>query len=279
MSTILLVAGLLLVTGLAITLRIRQERLASRHAAEHARELADRVAALEEQLRRTGEHEREWLAVLAHELRSPTGAVMGYAELLRDGTLGDLEPRAADAVLRMAQAAQQVLGLIQGIEEISLLNDPGLEDAEEFEARDIIDPAVQLLDADAQGRGTTIRVGPVQARIRSRRDEAARALGLALGAAIKAAAGRTLLVSAVATDHATTIAIGGANLDPSRDDPAAAPPDTPLTGIGFRIALARATLTRCKGSVDIRHAADGADLLITLPRLAPGSLADTEQEP
>jgi signal transduction histidine kinase len=123
MTLVSVVIGLLALGGIAVAVRIWTEQRARQFAAARAGELALRVDELQQALVGAGEHEREWLAVLAHELRSPVGAVLGYAELINDGALGAMDPRIADAVVRMGRAADQILSLVQGLEDLAQLND------------------------------------------------------------------------------------------------------------------------------------------------------------
>ncbi len=50
-----------------------------------------------------------------HELRTPVSIIMGYAELLRDGTLGGLAPEQREAVFAIANQAQVLRKLVERI--------------------------------------------------------------------------------------------------------------------------------------------------------------------
>jgi two-component system, NtrC family, sensor kinase len=197
----------------------------------------------------------DWNAVLAHELRSPLAAILGYQELLDDGTFGELPPAAEDALRRMRYAATQLLTLIDAAE--------GGDDADEpstVMARDFIDSAVTTVRFEADARATHIVTPETAIQLSTRITDACRALALMLGAAIKATPGGTLRCN-VDDDDTPRITVSGTGLDPVRDR---LDPNRPLTGAGLRLELASAAARRVRGSVELR--VDGA-LELVLPRL------------
>lgn len=199
----------------------------------------------------------EWSAVLGHELRSPVAAILGYQELLSEGTFGPLPPDAADAIRRIGFAADQLLLLIDAIE-------PGHDDderAEAVHAHDVIDRIVTLARLEAEGRGVTIDVAPDRVRLVTRPGDAARALALMLGAAVKVSPGAALRVAA-SDGSIPRISVAGANLDRERDTIAH---DAPLTPAALRLQLARVAAGRAGGSVDVDPS---GSVHLVLPRLA-----------
>jgi signal transduction histidine kinase len=212
--------------------------------------------------------QREWLAALAHELRSPIAAVAGYAELIVDGVLGDADPRVRDAVVRMNRAAEQMLAVIEGVEDLVLINDATPQAPETVRLIDLLGDAANLLRPDAESRGARIQVEESAATLRTRRDDAQRGISLALGAAVKSATGRTIILSAdAAQDDAVTVRIAGSGVSVRTDDPEVLDSRQSLSGVAFRIALARAVLRRCDGSLHVHGTDGGADLVLVLPTL------------
>lgn len=196
----------------------------------------------------------DWNAVLGHELRSPISAILGYQELLEEGTLGVLPPAAADAVHRIRLAAEQLLLLVVAIERTS-----DSDDAEPIAARVVIDEAVSAIRFEADARGSSIDVGDSSVMLLTRRNDARRALALVLSAAIKVGPDLPLHVAA-AQSEAATVTVTGARLDPVRDS---ADPDLPLTGAGLRLQLARAAAGLAGGSI---HLDSAGTVHLTLPR-------------
>ncbi|WP_044891458.1 sensor histidine kinase [Opitutus terrae] len=78
---------------------------------EHARRLAEELAAANAELARLNAEKNEFMAIAAHDLRAPLATVRGFAELLRDGRLGEEEKRVT-AVHEIHAQATRMLGLV-----------------------------------------------------------------------------------------------------------------------------------------------------------------------
>ncbi|MGH7447061.1 MAG: histidine kinase dimerization/phospho-acceptor domain-containing protein, partial [Longimicrobiales bacterium] len=137
---------------------------------------------------------KDWNSILGHELRSPIAAILGYQELLEEGTLGDLPPAANDAVQRIRFAANQLLLLVAAIERTDS------DEVETVDARDVIHDVLATIRFEAEARGTRIDTTEDAVALVTRRTDACRALALALSAAIKVTPGGTLQVAAADGD-------------------------------------------------------------------------------
>jgi 16S rRNA (adenine1518-N6/adenine1519-N6)-dimethyltransferase len=208
--------------------------------------------------------QREWLAALAHELRSPLSAILGYGELLAEGALGPLEPRALDAINRSRLAADQLLRLIEAIEELFSPAVGGTDTFASFSARGAMDAVGETLRSDAEARGATLLIEGADIELYSSENDVRRCLLLALAAALKASPGATLRLHATAGPP-PAILLDGADLEPERDDPehghAAA-----VSGAGLRISLARRSARLAGGDLTLFATPVGTRLRIELPR-------------
>jgi signal transduction histidine kinase len=113
--------GLICVSGFTVGTTVFLERYrfdVFRQAAELRRANAALVSA--------NRAKTEFLANVSHELRTPLNVMLGYAELLRDGTFGDLAPPARDALQRMLNSAQMLLALVDDFLDLSRLESQGL---------------------------------------------------------------------------------------------------------------------------------------------------------
>jgi signal transduction histidine kinase len=244
-----------LVVAIGFMIRARAEQKA-RRAAEQ--QLAD-LRARHDQRDGGRNADSEWVAVLAHELRSPLAAILGYEELLEDGTFGELDAPALDALRRMRFAAAQLTSLIDGLEGD---HPDGDHAPERLPARILIDQVVDAVRYEAEGRSTTIEHDSGDTILVTFPTPALRALVLMLGAAIKGSPNTSLRI--VTHDGPVPrISISGTRLDPDRDSDA---PDRPLTGSALRLQLARAVAAPAQASIDLD--ADGT-LHLHLPRLGP----------
>ncbi len=71
-------------------------------------------ARLSEELEQSRRGGRDLLATLSYELRTPLHAIMGYADLLCEGTFGELSQGQTDTVRRIDQGARELLNLVEG---------------------------------------------------------------------------------------------------------------------------------------------------------------------
>ncbi|HSJ07057.1 MAG TPA: histidine kinase dimerization/phospho-acceptor domain-containing protein [Longimicrobiales bacterium] len=215
----------------------------------------------------------EWRAVLAHELRSSVAAILGYTELLADGTFGPLDDRAGLAVRRIGHAADQLLGIVEALEDPATAGLTAGEFAADVTGRELIVEAVRPLLSDAEARGVTLHFEDGDTELRTRRNAAVRTVRIVLGAAIRTSPGATLRLGTTATP-APAITIHGTHLDPVGDEPDHA--EAPLTGAGLRVSLARRTARAVGGRVVMERVADGTRVSVILPHVP---FDDAEQRP
>jgi len=86
--------------------------------AEKARLLRE-LGQTREALERASRVKEEFLGVMSHELRTPLNVVMGYARLLNERVLGDMNPMQAQAVTKIMSRARDQLTMIADILEIA----------------------------------------------------------------------------------------------------------------------------------------------------------------
>jgi signal transduction histidine kinase len=218
---------------------------------------------------------RELYAVLAHEFRSPIGAILGFEELLREGIFGEVPDAGREALARVRASARQLLDLVAGLSDLAAPGaDEQLLQSTSTRATELIAAALEAIEQDAAGRGTTVELGGSDElpAIDTDPDRAERALRLALMAGVKSTPGGTIVVRPTAAPDALLVDIEGTRLDARRDDPhlSLAEPEQPrLSGAGLRIAMARHALEPLNGRVEFTAAATGTTLRITLPRTTP----------
>lgn len=241
-------------------LRVREQR-------QRIAELTQRLASSSTGGTQAHERRMAMLGTVAHELRSPIAAILGYEELMSEGVFGALDGRSTEALARIRSSARQLLTLTDGMQELA-------QDGEQADiAAEAVDFAAALADAlmRAQGEAEARRVqlrpvgtdsGPVDGY--SERRILDGVLDAACGAALKTSAERTLRVRIATDDETVCYRIEGTGMDPTRleQEPFA-------SGAGLRIAIARRLASRLAGTVTMVPAEEGTTTLeITLPRNA-----------
>jgi PAS domain S-box-containing protein len=129
--------------------RLREEALREtnslleRERAAHAE--ADRVSAQKD----------EFLAIVAHELRSPLGAILGWAHMLRRRGSQEEFERGLDVIEQSVQLQNQ---LIEDLVDLSRITSGRMRlEIQPLEARAFIDAAVETVRPAAEAKGVQIR--------------------------------------------------------------------------------------------------------------------------
>lgn len=92
---------------------------------ERRRRLRERSAELEHlsfELARANRAKSEFLANVSHELRTPLAAIVGYVDLLRDGSYGELGPRMIGPVERIQASAEHLQALVDQVLDLAKLS-------------------------------------------------------------------------------------------------------------------------------------------------------------
>jgi signal transduction histidine kinase len=156
--------GILAVAFLATGLR--RER-------KQAEDMAKRSAQLEQLYREVRDASRiksEFLANVSHELRTPLNAIVGFVEMLRDGVYGELGPRQAQPVERIAASATHLRHLVDQVLDIAKMAAGRLEvHPEPIVLRPFVLNIVSELESLISEKGLTlsITIGATLPRVRT----------------------------------------------------------------------------------------------------------------
>jgi signal transduction histidine kinase len=72
-----------------------------------------------EDLEIASQHKNQFVANMSHELRTPLAAILGYAELMREGFYEPQGPKSLDALTRIRSNGRHLLGLINTVLDIA----------------------------------------------------------------------------------------------------------------------------------------------------------------
>jgi PAS domain S-box-containing protein len=80
-----------------------------------------------EKLRKVDVVKDAFVSTVSHELRTPITSILGYLEVLSDGSLGDLGPRQVDALARVTSNSHRLLSLIDDLLTLSRVAEHGVQ--------------------------------------------------------------------------------------------------------------------------------------------------------
>jgi signal transduction histidine kinase len=132
-------------------------RLAFTELTEHNQRLSRAVARLEELDRLKS----NFLATMSHELRTPLTSVIGYAEMLAEGLAGPVTSDQKDYLTTILGKADQLLGLITAVLEVSSLESGALAiERAAIALPELVLSEVASFAPQAGKRGIVIEVDP-----------------------------------------------------------------------------------------------------------------------
>jgi signal transduction histidine kinase len=154
-------------------------------------QLAVRTAELErlyQEVARSNRMKSEFLANVSHELRTPLNAVVGFVEMLREGVYGEMTPRQALPVDRIAASATHLRQLVDRLLDIAKIAAGRLEvNPEPIVLRPFVLNIASEMESlvSERGLGLSIGVGPSLPRIRTDQTHLRQILINLIGNAVK----------------------------------------------------------------------------------------------
>jgi signal transduction histidine kinase len=143
--------GVAVVLGVSVYIAHHLERERDGIAKERRRRAGENSRLLV-RLERANQTKSEFVATMSHELRTPLNVILGYNELLADGSMGDLTPEQKDALRRVRANALELLELVNATLDLNRLEAGSVSvNAQTFqlsELADEIDAQVRVLLAD-----------------------------------------------------------------------------------------------------------------------------------
>jgi signal transduction histidine kinase len=122
---------------------------------EHNERLQRAVARLEELDRLKS----NFLATMSHELRTPLTSVIGYAEMMAEGLAGPLSPEQKEYLTTILGKADQLLGLITAVLDVSSLESAPLAlERTALSLAELVSSEVATFHAQAGRRGIALNV-------------------------------------------------------------------------------------------------------------------------
>ena len=156
-----------------------------------AMSLAARTAELErlyQEVARSNRMKSEFLANVSHELRTPLNAIVGFVEMLREGVYGEMTPRQALPVDRIAASASHLRQLVDRLLDIAKIAAGRLEvHVEPLVLRAFVLNVASEMESLVSERGLALSIGvsPTLPRISSDQTHLRQILINLIGNAVK----------------------------------------------------------------------------------------------
>jgi signal transduction histidine kinase/HAMP domain-containing protein len=162
------------------------------------------------QLERANRLKSEFLASVSHELRTPMNAIIGYTKLMLDGLDGEMTAQQTTDLFRVAQAADNLLGLINGLLDLAKIEAGKMElNIEEVNMTDVTDEALELVRPHADEKGLEVKSVIAQGlpNVWADRARVRQVLANMLANAVKFTERGTVSVSATAAEGWVTVSV------------------------------------------------------------------------
>jgi signal transduction histidine kinase/HAMP domain-containing protein len=162
------------------------------------------------QLERANRLKSEFLASVSHELRTPMNAIIGYTKLMLDGLDGEMTAQQQTDLFRVAQAADNLLGLINGLLDLAKIEAGKMElNIEEVNITEVTDEALELVRPHADEKGLEVRslIPLGLANVWADRARVRQVLANMLANAVKFTERGTVTVSATSAEGWVTVSV------------------------------------------------------------------------
>jgi len=160
--------------AVAVFRDVSRERHLEHELRAKSGQLEKHVSELEvrrQDLERATRLKSEFLANMSHELRTPLNAVIGFAEVLLDGTFGTLNPKQAECAGDVLAGGRHLLGLINDVLDLSKIEAAKMElRAEDLAVEDVVAQAITLVRPQSTTKTIALEVEVPEAQLWVRAD-------------------------------------------------------------------------------------------------------------
>ncbi len=112
------------------------------------------------------------LALTSHQMKTPLGIIRGYAALLRDGSYGELDPRAEEVIAKIELAAEDLVNLVDNVIDLRKIEEGRVEyQMEDFDFVKMARRAADELGHMASSKGLNLSFEAPEKEITAYGDE------------------------------------------------------------------------------------------------------------
>ena len=229
----------------------------------------------------------QFLANMSHEFRTPLNAILGYTNMLLQGTYGDLSPSQRKSLSRVDSNSRHLLALINDILDISRIEAGRMPlQLSHFRASDLVAEVLQELEPVIAHSAVHVerRIGPRMPLIRSDRQKVKQILVNLLSNALKFTHEGHIRITCEfdAPNHQMRLAVSdtGIGIDPAHHEQVFddfrqvdSSPTRAYSGTGLGLSICRRLATMLDGRLTLESAVGrGSTFTVVLP-VPSGGLA------
>ncbi len=225
---------------------------------------------------------QELVSNVSHELRTPITSISGYAELLSDGALGELNRAQIDAVLRIERNTSRLGLLVEDLLTLSRAEADSLElERAEIDLREVASEGYELLEDLVRNRDLEVAldVPPEPVRVLGDRHALERVVINLLGNAIKFtpdSGHATLTVRAAPSGPELIVSDSGMGIAEKDQEHlftrffrTSAAAEHAIQGTGLGLSIVHAIVSQHGGAVAVDSApGQGTTIVVTFPGVA-----------
>ena len=167
------------------------------------------LEAARERLAALNDSKSRFLAVAAHELRTPMTAAKTAVSLLQTGSMGPITEQQGEVLAIIHQNVDRLVRLVNDLLDLARIEAGKVELAvQDFGGRQILSQTAELMQAEAARRGISISVECPETQVSADRDRIQQVLLNLLGNAIKfTPEGRRVILAGRPDDHGMTFEV------------------------------------------------------------------------
>ncbi len=138
-------------------LSIKEDISERKQMEEELRRLFDEAQQAKEAALRALRFKSRLLAIVSHDLRSPLGAILGYAEMIQDGSFGPLSEKQRDVMTRVVENTRYLSGLVSDLLDQAQLEAESIQlDHAPFDPKDMARQVVDRMQVKARAKGLAL---------------------------------------------------------------------------------------------------------------------------
>jgi signal transduction histidine kinase len=157
MATLIAFAAAIIIINRRLARTVEKKTTELQKTNDDLIKIASQLAAQEIKLRESDVEKEEFSAMITHELKTPLVPIIGYSELLLDGTLGELNDKQKKKIQIMHSSAVSLSRLISDLLDVRKLELGKMKfEMNEAEASILIGDCIDILKTSAEAKEITL---------------------------------------------------------------------------------------------------------------------------